>query len=160
MEKNQIESMKSEFDSIMHVDDDGVEFWYARELQPLLGYSNWQNFEEVVNKAKVSCVTSGALENSHFTDVSKMVESGVAPVPKKDVMLTRYACYLIAQNGDPRKKEIAFAQGYFAVKTREAEVSLIMSWKLCIKETWLERKVRGRRLARFTNSHIMERLIA
>ena len=122
MEKHLIESMKSSFDSIMHVDEDGVEFWYGRELQPLLGYSKWQNFEEVINKAKISCVTSGSLEESHFTDVSKMVKGGVADVPKKDVMLTRYACYLIAQNGDPRKEEIAFAQSYFAVKTREAEV--------------------------------------
>ena len=122
MEKHLIESMKSSFDSIMHVDKDGVEFWYGRELQPLLGYSKWQNFEEVINKAKISCVTSGSLEESHFTDVSKMVKGGVADVPKKDVMLTRYACYLIAQNGDPRKEEIAFAQSYFAVKTREAEV--------------------------------------
>ena len=80
MEKHLIESMKSSFDSIMHVDEDGVEFWYGRELQPLLGYSKWQNFEEVINKAKISCVTSGSLEESHFTDVSKMVNYFCATV--------------------------------------------------------------------------------
>ena len=100
MEKHLIESMKSSFDSIMHVDEDGVEFWYGRELQPLLGYSKWQNFEEVINKAKISCVTSGSLEESHFTDVSKMVKGGVADVPKKDVMFFKQGQMpLIDENG-------------------------------------------------------------
>lgn len=121
MEKRLIQELKLTFDDIMHKTDDDVEFWFARELQIVLGYTNWQNFEKVVNKAKTACLTSGNVEIDHFIGVSKMVSSGVADIPVKDIMLTRYACYLIAQNGDPRKDEIAFAQSYFAVQTRKAE---------------------------------------
>jgi DNA-damage-inducible protein D len=110
------------FEKIKHIDDDGVEFWYARELQEILGYKEWRNFNNVIDKAKLACTTSGNVENSHFVDVNKMVESGVADVPVKDIMLTRYACYLIAQNGDPRKKAISLAQTYFAVQTRRQEL--------------------------------------
>lgn len=122
MDKQLIQELKLTFDDIMHTTEDGVEFWYARELQTILGYSNWQNFENVIEKARISCRTSENVEKDHFIDVSKMVTSGVADRPIKDIMLTRYACYLIAQNGDPRKDEIAFAQSYFAVQTRKAEV--------------------------------------
>ena len=122
MDKQLIQELKLTFDDIMHTTEDGVEFWYARELQTILGYSNWQNFENVIEKARISCRTSENVEKDHFIDVSKMVTSGVADRPIKDIMLTRYACYLIAQNGDPRKDEIAFAQRYFAVQTRKAEV--------------------------------------
>ena len=122
MEKRLIQELKLTFDDIMHTSPEGLEYWYARELKEVLGYSNWQNFEKVVNKARIACVNSGCIEIDHFIDVSKMVSSGVADIPVKDVMLTRYACYLIAQNGDPRKDEIAFAQGYFAVQTRKAEI--------------------------------------
>lgn len=122
MDKEIIASLKSSFDDIMHETEDGVEYWYARELQTHLGYAEWRNFEKVINKARTACKNAGSIENDHFVDVNKMVKAGVSEVPVKDLMLTRYACYLIAQNGDPRKNEIAFAQSYFAVKTREAEV--------------------------------------
>lgn len=122
MEKELILELKSSFDEIMHITEDGTEYWFARELQKLLGYARWENFEKVIEKAKISCKTSGSIEKDHFRGVTKMVTSGVADLLVKDIQLTRYACYLIAQNGDPRKNEIAFAQTYFAVKTREAEV--------------------------------------
>ena len=117
-----IKELKLTFDEILQMTEDGIEFWYARDLQKVLGYSKWQNFENVIEKAKIACVNAGNVEINHFTDVSKMVTGGVADIPLKDVMLTRYACYLIAQNGDPRKDEIAFAQSYFAVQTRKAEI--------------------------------------
>ena len=110
------------FEDIKHVDEDGVEFWYARELQAVLGYTEWRNFEKVIEKAKLACETAGGIEISHFVDVNKMVSSGVADIPIKDIMLSRYACYLIAQNGDPRKKVIAADQSYFAVQTRRQEL--------------------------------------
>jgi len=102
---------------------DGEEFWFARELQPLLGYTQWRNFELVIDKAKIACQTAGHAVADHFPDVRKTI-----PMPKgaekeiDDLMLTRYACYLIAQNGDSRKVEIAFAQTYFAVQTRRIEL--------------------------------------
>ncbi len=100
---------------------EGVECWSARELQELLGYSKWENFEKVILKAKDACKTAGELIENHFPDVRKMVEIGSkSERPLEDIALTRYACYLIAQNGDSRKEEIAFAQNYF--QTRKAEV--------------------------------------
>ena len=122
MDKSMIKELKLTFDEILQMTEDGIEFWYARDLQKVLGYSKWQNFENVIEKAKIAFVNAGNVEINHFTDVSKMVTGGVADIPLKDVMLTRYACYLIAQNGDPRKDEIAFAQSYFAVQTRKAEI--------------------------------------
>lgn len=122
MDTQTIEKLKLTFDDIIHKTEDGVEFWYARELQNILGYAEWRNFIKVIDKAKLSCKNSGYVENDHFVDVNKMVNAGVAPKNISDIMLTRYACYLIAQNGDPRKDEIAFAQSYFAVQTRKAEL--------------------------------------
>lgn len=110
MDRQLITKLKSAFDSIAHKTESGIEFWFARELQPLLGYTKWQNFESVINKAMKSCETSGNEVFNHFTDVSKIVKAGIAPKDIGDLALTRYACYLIAQNGDSRKKEIAFAQ--------------------------------------------------
>jgi DNA-damage-inducible protein D len=101
----------------------GVECWSARELQYLLGYSKWENFEKVIQKAKDACKNAGELVENHFPDVRKMVEIGSNSERLiEDISLTRYACYLIAQNGDSRKEEIAFAQNYFAVQTRRAEL--------------------------------------
>ncbi|MFA5416632.1 MAG: DNA damage-inducible protein D [Methanoregula sp.] len=110
------------FEDYVHVQDN-VEFWFARDLQNLLGYSEWRNFLKVIEKARESCKTVNHAILDHFVDVNKSI-----PVPKggareiEDIMLTRYACYLIAQNGDPRKEEIAFAQSYFAVQTRKQEI--------------------------------------
>ena len=102
---------------------DGEEFWFARDIQGLLGYSKWENFAKVVEKAKTACNNAGHSVADHFPDVRKMVDIGSgAERPIDDIALTRYACYLIAQNGDPRKVEIAFAQTYFAVQTRKLEL--------------------------------------
>ena len=112
------------FEDIKHIDENGVEFWYARELMPILQYSNWQNFERIIDKAKISCENSGISVFEHFTDVSKtikMPKGAEKTIP--DYKLTRYACYVIAQNGDSRKKVIALAQTYFAIQTRKQELS-------------------------------------
>ena len=120
----EIERNNKSFEDIKHTDENGVEFWYARELMPILQYSNWQNFEKIVNKAKISCENSNINVLDHFTDISKMVQIGSGAERKQqDYELTRYACYLIAQNGDSRKKVIALAQTYFAVQTRKQEIS-------------------------------------
>ncbi len=112
------------FEDIKHVDENGVEFWYARELMPILQYSNWQNFEKIIDKSKISCQNSDISVFEHFTDVNKLSKrANNAEIEIKDYKLTRYACYLIAQNGDSRKKVIALAQTYFAVQTRKQEIS-------------------------------------
>ncbi len=112
------------FDSIKHLNPYSVEYWQARELMPLLGYATrWQNFESVIKKAMISCEQTGNIITDHFTDASKMIETGKgAHRQVKDYYLSRLACYLIAMNGDPRKEEIATAQNYFAVSTRSHEI--------------------------------------
>jgi len=112
------------FEDIKHIDENEIEFWYARELQSVLNYKEWRKFENVINKAKESCKNSEVSVFDHFVDVDKMVQIGSgAERKKKDYKLTRYACYLIAQNGDTRKKVIALAQTYFAIQTRKQEIS-------------------------------------
>ena len=124
MDKSRINAIMEQYDAVVHKEEDvNIEFWYARELMPLLGYERWENFEKAVNRAMNSCETSGIEVSDHFREVTKMIETGKgAHRPVKDYMLTRYACYLIAQNGDPKKEEIAFAQSYFAIKTRKQEL--------------------------------------
>lgn len=112
------------FESIKHIDENGIEYWYARELQDVLEYTQWRRFENVINKAKISCEKSGFSVIDHFADVGKMVQIGSgAEKEVNDYKLTRYACYIIAQNGDPRKEVIASAQTYFAVQTRKQEIT-------------------------------------
>lgn len=122
MEKDTISKLNKSFEEYAY-EQDGVEYWLARELQELLGYAEWRNFFNAISKAKESCETTGEAVSNHFVDINKTI-----PMPKgatkdlADIMLTRYACYLIAQNGDPKKQQIAFAQSYFAIQTRKQEL--------------------------------------
>ncbi len=118
-ENNYTESL---FESIRHVNEYGQEFWYARELQIALEYTEWRNFSKVIDKAKDACKGSNNAVSDHFVDVNKIVSAGVTSKDIGDIQLSRYACYLIVQNGDPRKKVIALGQTYFAVKTRQQEL--------------------------------------
>lgn len=122
MKTEEIKELFTLFEAIT-TELEGIECWSARELQKLLGYSKWENFEKVIKRAKDACTNAGEDTNNHFPDIRKTI-----PMPKgaekeiDDILLTRYACYLIAQNGDSRKEEIAFAQNYFAVQTRRSEI--------------------------------------
>jgi DNA-damage-inducible protein D len=122
MEKANIVKLSKTFEESAY-EEDGIEYWLARELQVLLGYADWRNFLNAVDKARESCKSTGDEVSDHFVDVTKMVPIGSGAERKQDdIMLTRYACYLIAQNGDPKKEQIAFAQSYFAVQTRKQEL--------------------------------------
>ncbi len=123
MKSELIHSLTGDFESFAHKTPEGVEFWLARDLQHLLGYKEWRNFLAVLNKAQTACEVSGNPISDHFVKVNKMVGIGSNTNREiQDFMLTRFACYLIAQNGDPGKQEIAFAQAYFAAQTRRAEL--------------------------------------
>ena len=120
LEKNKNKS----FEDIKHIDENGIEYWYARELQIVLNYKEWRKFDGVIQRAKKACINSSINELDHFVEADKMVRIGSgAERMQKDYKLTRYACYLIAQNGDTRKKVIALAQTYFAIQTRKQEIS-------------------------------------
>lgn len=121
---NNIHKNNKSFKDIKHIDENGIDFWYARELMPVLQYAKWQNFEKIINKAIIACQNSNISVKDCFTDLSKPIISGKGKQESiKDYKLTRYACYLIAQNGDSRKKVIALAQTYFAVQTRKQEIN-------------------------------------
>ena len=123
MKKEIIKSLTNEFESFVNFTEQGLEFWFARDLQYLLGYSEWRSFNKVISKAKTACETAGHSIIDHFVDINKtiaMPKGATKEIP--DFMLTRFACYLIAQNGDPQKEQIAFAQNYFAVQTRKHEI--------------------------------------
>lgn len=124
MDSKRIEQVKEQFDLAIQVtEEEKIEFWYARDLMKLLGYSRWENFEKAIERAKESYETTQIKALDHFRGVTKMVSLGSGANRKvKDYMLTRYACYLIAMNGDTSKEEIAFAQSYFAVQTRKTEL--------------------------------------
>ena len=127
MDRNSIIEYKSSFDSIATFiegeNNEQVEIWFARDLQTVLGYSRWENFQTAIKRAVESCNSQDINIDDHFREVTKMVTLGSGATREvQDYMLTRYACYLIAQNGDPRKEQVAFAQSYFAVQTRKAEL--------------------------------------
>jgi DNA-damage-inducible protein D len=123
METEFVRSLTTNFETHAQQTESGIEFWLARDVQQLLGYDEWRNFAAVISKARTACELSGHVVSDHFVDVNKMINIAKgAQRQVSDLMLTRYACYLIAQNGDPRKNEIAFAQTYFAVQTRKAEL--------------------------------------
>ena len=152
MDKNRIIALKGSFDGISNsVVEAHVEFWYARDLMGLLGYTRWENFSEAIKRAETSCSSNNVDISFHFREVTKMVDIGMGKKRSiTDVMLSRYACYLIAMNGDPRKEEIAFAQGYFAVQTRKQELieeriqyieRTIAREKLAASETQLSKNI-------------------
>jgi DNA-damage-inducible protein D len=135
-----VKSLTDTFEGHAQQTEGGVEYWLGRDLQHLLGYTEWRNFTAVISKARIACEVSGHSVADHFVDVNKTIQmpkSAEKEVP--DVMLTRYACYLIAQNGDPKKQEIAFAQTYFAIQTRRAE--LIEQRLLEAERVWARKKL-------------------
>jgi DNA-damage-inducible protein D len=135
MKKETVKYLTRDFESYANKAEGGIEFWFARDLQHLLEYSEWRNFTKVFNKAKTACETAGHAISDHFVGINKMVQIGSGTEREiDDIMLTRFACYLIAQNGDPKKEAIAFAQNYFAVQTRKFEIieQRIKDWERLI----------------------------
>ncbi|MDD2698787.1 MAG: DNA damage-inducible protein D [Arcobacteraceae bacterium] len=124
MDKESITTLQNEFNQLSNtLEDSLIEYWYARDLQKVLGYNSWDKFQNVITKAKIACENSGVEVSDHFRQVGKMVQIGSEAMREiEDIILTRYACYLIAQNGDSKKEQIAFAQTYFAIQTRKQEL--------------------------------------
>lgn len=152
-EKELIQQTENTFESIKHIDENGVEFWYARELMFALGYSSWDKFKNTIKKAIIACANSGNLENEHFSLVGKSLNlpNGATKfIEDYDYKLTRYACYLVAQNGSPSKKQISLAQTYFAVKTRQQELTEVEYLRLSEDD----KRIYDRNLARKRNSSL------
>ena len=144
---------ESAFENIKKHLEDGIEFWYARDLQDVLEYTEWRNFKKVIDKAKTACGNSGTSIDDHFVDVNKMVQIGSgADRIIDDIQLSRYACYLIVQNGDPRKEIIAIGQTYFAVKTRQQEV--VENYDVLTEEKLRRDNIRGKNEANKTHFEV------
>lgn len=152
VENEIIKSTEKTFEDIKHLDENGIEFWYARELMLTLGYKDWRYFDGVIEKAIFACKNSDIAVIDHFVVDNKIVEAGISSKPKKDYKLTRYACYLIAQNANPRLKAVALAQTYFAVKTRQQELTEEEYLKLSEDD----RRIYDRNLARKRNSALAD----
>ena len=140
------------FEDIKHINENGTEFWYARELMLALGYKDWRYFDAVIEKAKIACNNSEMLDTDHFVVDNKIVEAGISNKPKKDYILSRYACYLIAQNANPRLKAVALAQTYFAVKTRQQEITEEQYKQLSEDD----RRIYNRNIAKERNSALFD----
>jgi len=150
MQKQLVQKLHKNFEDYLN-ENDGVEYWLARDLQKLLEYSKWDNFKKVIEKAKQSCKNSKQQPSDHFADVGKTIKMPKGAEKEiDDIMLTRYACYLIAQNGDPRKEVIAFAQTYFAIQTRKQE--------LLIERLQLEERVEARNKLRATETQLSKNI--
>lgn len=122
MKSGKIKDLLEKFEALVHTEQ-GVEFWFARDLHPVLGYERWESFAVLIQRARTACANAKGKIADHFRDVTKMVRLGSgAERTIQDVVLTRYGCYLLAQNGDPRKEAVAFAQTYFAVQARKQEL--------------------------------------
>ena len=153
MSENEIiKQTENTFESIKHIDENGNEYWYARELMIELGYKDWRYFDNVIEKSKMSCENSNMTVTDHFVVDNKIVEAGISNKFKKDYKLTRYACYLIGQNANPRLKAVALAQTYFAVQTRKQEMSAEQYKQL----TEDERRIYNRNLAKEKNSALFD----
>ena len=151
----QLQALQRNFeDAVQRTDAEGVEFWFARDLQAPLGYTRWENFQTAIHRAVESCEASNHAASDHFRGVTKMVVLGsTASREIDDFMLTRYACYLIAQNGDSRKPEIAFAQSYFAIQTRKQE---LIEDRMRL-QAWLEARERLKESEKALSQNIYER---
>ena len=148
---NKLKIKESIFESIKHIDEENNEYWSARELMPLLGYSKWERFSNTIDNAKIACKKSGYKINEHFPEVGKLSKRNNGAVVKiKDYKLSRYACYLIAQNGDSRKEQIALAQTYFAIQTRKQEI-LEDKYKMLSED---EKRVKYRNLTKKGNYNL------
>ena len=132
---------KGLFENIKHIDENGCEYWEARELMPLLEYSKWENFHKVIKRALVVCETSANNISDHFPEVRKIVEAGAMSKPVLNYHLSRYACYLIVQNANPKKESVALGQTYFAIQTRKQELTELEYRKLSEDEKRLYTRI-------------------